>query len=73
VIVGGEVGELVGKLCSGQHIKEIAGDEIIPIDEMIIRYTEHVVRLCDGNKTRAAKALGIHRRSLYRRLERKAA
>jgi two-component system, NtrC family, response regulator AtoC len=34
------------------------------------RQIERVIRQHHGNKTRAAKALGIDRRTLYRKLER---
>jgi DNA-binding NtrC family response regulator len=43
--------------------------ELITIDEMTRRYVRHVIKATDGNKTRAARYLGIDRRSLYRRLE----
>jgi transcriptional regulator with PAS, ATPase and Fis domain len=38
------------------------------LQEMERRYIRHVLKLYKGNKTHAAKALGIDRRSLYRRL-----
>ena len=43
--------------------------EMITLDEMERRYVRHVLAAVGGNKTRAAKLLGIDRRSLYRRLE----
>ncbi len=43
--------------------------ELITLDEMERRYIRHVLGLLRGNKTRAARTLGIDRRSLYRRLE----
>jgi DNA-binding NtrC family response regulator len=43
--------------------------ELITLDEMERRYIRHVLETLRGNKTRAARALGIDRRSLYRRLE----
>jgi two-component system, NtrC family, response regulator AtoC len=50
----------------------IEGDdpsELITLDEMEKRYVRRVLAACGGNKTQAAKVLGIDRRSLYRRLE----
>jgi len=47
--------------------------ELITLDEMERRYVRHVLERLGGNKTRAARALGIDRRSLYRRLEAHAA
>ena len=42
--------------------------ELITIDEMARRYVRQVLALSNGNKTSAARILGIDRRSLYRRL-----
>jgi len=38
------------------------------LEELELRYIEHVLKLVDGNKRRAAALLGIGRRTLYRRL-----
>ncbi|EWC43248.1 response regulator [Pseudomonas stutzeri] len=38
------------------------------LEELERRYIEHVLKLVDGNKRRAAALLGIGRRTLYRRL-----
>jgi DNA-binding NtrC family response regulator len=43
--------------------------EMVTLDELERRYVRQVLAATDGNKTRAAKVLGIDRRSLYRRLE----
>lgn len=42
-------------------------------DELITQYVRHVIAAEGGNKSRAAKRLGIDRRSLYRRLDKQAA
>jgi DNA-binding NtrC family response regulator len=50
----------------------IEGDdpsELVMMSEMERRYVRRVLDACGGNKTQAAKVLGIDRRSLYRRLE----
>ena len=43
--------------------------ELITLDEMERRYVRQVLDAVGGNKTHAARILGIDRRSLYRRLE----
>jgi DNA-binding NtrC family response regulator len=43
--------------------------ELITLDEMERRYVRQVLNAVGGNKTHAARILGIDRRSLYRRLE----
>jgi two-component system response regulator HydG len=43
--------------------------ELITLDEMERRYVRQVLSAVSGNKTHAARILGIDRRSLYRRLE----
>jgi DNA-binding NtrC family response regulator len=44
--------------------------EIVPLDELERRYIVRVVELLEGNKSRAAHALGLDRRTLHRKLER---
>jgi DNA-binding NtrC family response regulator len=44
--------------------------EILTLDELERRYVKRVMKLLDGNKSRAAELLGIDRRTLYRRIER---
>jgi len=48
-------------------------DELITIGEMEQRYIRQVLAVANGNKSRAARILGLDRRSLYRRLEGSAA
>jgi DNA-binding NtrC family response regulator len=43
--------------------------ELTTIDALTRRYVRRVLAVAGGNKTHAAKILGIDRRSLYRRLE----
>ena len=50
----------------------IGGDdpsELVPIEEVERRYIEHVLRAVDGNKTVAARILGLDRKTLYRKLQ----
>ena len=44
-------------------------DAMITMEEMERRYVRQVLETVHGNKTHAARILGIDRRSLYRRLE----
>ncbi|MEO6771887.1 MAG: sigma-54 dependent transcriptional regulator [Kofleriaceae bacterium] len=59
---------LVDVLPEGAMMTALSPDELITIDEMTRRYVRKVLALVNGNKTHAAKVLGIDRRSLYRRL-----
>ena len=43
--------------------------ELVTLDEVERRYVRQVLLTCGGNKSQAARHLGIDRRSLYRRLE----
>jgi two-component system response regulator HydG len=45
-------------------------EEFLPLEEMERRYVHRALAAVGGNKTQAARVLGIDRRSLYRRLER---
>jgi two-component system response regulator HydG len=45
-------------------------EEVLKIEELERRYIQRVLKLLDGNKTRAAELLGLDRRTLYRKLER---
>ncbi len=44
----------------------------LTLDELQHRYIEEILKLHDGNKVHAAAALGIDRKTLYRRAERQA-
>jgi DNA-binding NtrC family response regulator len=70
-----------GILTPGDFSEELRGqgpraavfsEHLIPLEEMERQYAEHVVSQVEGNMTRAAEALGIDRRTLYRLLERAA-
>jgi two-component system response regulator HydG len=47
--------------------------ELITMEQMERRYARQVLKAVGGNKTQAARVLGIDRRSLYRRLDEKSA
>jgi DNA-binding NtrC family response regulator len=46
-----------------------AGDEVT-LKELETRHIEGVLRRCSGNRTRAARMLGIERKTLYRKAKR---
>jgi two-component system response regulator HydG len=43
---------------------------VMTIDELERRYIMRVIKLVDGNKSRASQLLGLDRRTLYRKLDR---
>ncbi len=43
--------------------------ELVPVQEVERRYILHVLKTVGGNKTLAAKVLGLDRKTLYRKLE----
>ncbi len=45
-------------------------DEVLKLDELERRYIFRVIKLVEGNKSRAAQLLGLDRRTLYRKLDR---
>jgi two-component system response regulator HydG len=45
-------------------------EEVLTIEELERRYIQRVLKLVEGNKSRAAELLGVDRRTLYRKLER---
>lgn len=50
-------------------LAQLSDGPLLPtLEELEQRYIEHVLKLVDGNKRRAAALLGIGRRTLYRRL-----
>lgn len=62
-------------MCYGD---DISVDDLLPkpedlptLKEVELAHVAYVLQACEGNKSRAARILGIDRRSLYRRLEKK--
>jgi transcriptional regulator with PAS, ATPase and Fis domain len=53
-----------------QLISLLAGDPILPLDEVVRRYIHRAVEKTGGNKSQAARLLGITRKTLRERLER---
>ncbi|MFT3695945.1 MAG: sigma-54 dependent transcriptional regulator [Kofleriaceae bacterium] len=50
-------------------VKATSPDELISLDQLMVRYAREVLETVGGNKTHASRILGIDRRSLYRLLE----
>jgi two-component system response regulator HydG len=46
----------------------VSDTELIPLREVQRRYVLHVLELCGGNRTDAARVLGLDRKTLYRKL-----
>lgn len=42
--------------------------ELVTLDELELRYIRHVLKIVNGNKTAAARILGLDRKTLYRKL-----
>ena len=49
---------------------EFERDVIVPLSELERRAIAHALRVTGGNVTRAARALGIGRATMYRKLDR---
>lgn len=61
---------LEGFASSAAPAPSVEGDQIVPLDELERRAIVHALRVTGGNVTRAARALGIGRATMYRKLER---
>ncbi len=57
-------------LSNAQVDSPSAPGDLNRLDDMARSHILHVLKIHDGNKAQAARALGIHRRKLYRLLER---
>jgi two-component system, NtrC family, response regulator AtoC len=64
---GGQMGGLDEQ---GRKVADEAAEPLVTLDEMEKRYLQKVLRETGWNKARAAKVLGIDRRTLYRMAER---
>lgn len=61
------------RLYQRSHVLVAATDpsELVPLDEVESRYIARVLEAVGGNKARAARILGLDRKTLYRKLERR--
>ncbi len=68
------VSDLPDKIASYESSKLVLvgddPDEMPTLEEVERRYVERVLKAVGGNKTQAARVLGLDRRTLYRRLDR---
>jgi DNA-binding NtrC family response regulator len=50
--------------------EEMYAEHVLTLEQLEQRYIEGALKAVGGNKTQAAKLLGVDRRTLYRKLER---
>jgi len=55
---------------SRMTIADVDSEHMLTLDQLEKRYIERVLKAAQGNKTQAARLLGVDRRTLYRKLER---
>lgn len=60
-----KLGETVAEALAEQ-LRRTPGVTVLPLQSMAAAYVRAVLAACGGNKMRAARALGIDRRSIYR-------
>ena len=65
-----EVADLPGSIVAAPPLQERLFSDLPTLDELEWRYLLHVLSAVGGNRSRAAEALGIDRRTLYRMAER---
>jgi DNA-binding NtrC family response regulator len=58
---------------SAEGLMRSAAEQRLPLRDLSDRYVDHILDLTGGNKVRAARILGVDRKTLYRRAERRAA
>jgi len=55
---------------SSSVLAAVDSELVLPLDQIEKRHVQRALKNAKGNKTQAAKALGVDRRTLYRKLER---
>ena len=65
-----DVGDLPPMITAARPLEERVFEGLPTLDELERRYLIHVLEAVGGNRTRAAEALGVDRRTLYRMAER---
>ena len=65
--------ELPDKIVNYRSSQLVIGDHdnqpLAPLDVIELQYIQYVLRQAGGNKTEAAKILGLDRKTLYRKLK----
>jgi DNA-binding NtrC family response regulator len=56
---------------SPERLLQSAADRHLTLDELCDRYIDQILAETGGNKVRAARILGVDRKTLYRRAERR--
>ena len=62
--------KIAGHIGSNLFVTSGDSSDLITLDELERRYVAHILRVVGGNKTMAARVLGLDRKTLYRKLER---
>jgi transcriptional regulator with PAS, ATPase and Fis domain len=65
-----EMEDLPGSIIAAPPFEQRLFEDLPNLDELERRYLLHVLKAVGGNRSRAAEALGIDRRTLYRMAER---
>ena len=65
-----EMQDLSDAILAAPAVEERLFADLPTLDEIERRYLVHVLKAVNGNRSRAAEALGIDRRTLYRMAER---
>lgn len=65
-----DVGDLPAPITAAPTLEDRLFSDLPTLDELERRYLSHVLSAVGGNRSRAAEALGIDRRTLYRMAER---
>jgi DNA-binding NtrC family response regulator len=60
-----------GRETSPAMLTHAAAEDRLTLRELEVRYIDEIMRITDGNKVHAAKILGVDRKTLYRRAERR--
>jgi DNA-binding NtrC family response regulator len=60
-----------GRDTSPAMLTHAAAEDRLTLRELEVRYIDEIMRITDGNKVHAAKILGVDRKTLYRKAERR--